>query len=49
MKEMIPLLMDMDGNMETVVFKIMHLTHQLMVGLPWLHCHNPIIEWHPSI
>jgi hypothetical protein len=47
-KETVPLSIDIAGHLETLVFKVVRLTHPLMVGLPWLQRHNPTINWHPS-
>jgi len=32
-------------HVESVVFLVMSLTFPLMLGLPWLRRHNPIINW----
>jgi hypothetical protein len=48
MKEMVPLSLDIAGHLETLVFKVVHLRHPLMVGLLWLQRHNPTINWNPS-
>jgi hypothetical protein len=43
----LPLAININGHNERIVFKVVRITHPLMVGLPWLCCHNPTIECHP--
>jgi hypothetical protein len=40
-KEMLPLAININGHNKMIVFKVIRLTHPLMVGLPWLAAITP--------
>jgi hypothetical protein len=48
-KETMPLTLDVTGHLETLDFKVVRLTHLVMVGLQWFQHHNSTINWNPFL
>lgn len=41
----LPLQLNLDGHIETRVFLVTTLSHDIILGIPWLKDHNPSIDW----
>lgn len=44
--ETLPIWLNFGSHLERISFDVMlSLSHPLIVGLPWLDIHNPVIDW----
>ena len=39
-----PLILDIGGHREAISFLITQITHPILLGLPWMQLHNPLVN-----
>ena len=49
-RETKPLLLEIERHHETISFDILAMArHDVVLGIPWLHLHNPMIDWRARV